>query len=133
MFSLKTASFNNFSETVNDAEVIFFTNESHVLKKISVVIMNQTACETATNATVAQQKLCIEPVATTEICKNFYGSTPNQFEQHPMVGIKGQAHGSRDILGCDDKYNWTSVGIYHRFDYSIPEILKIVPVVDLKD
>ncbi|CAB3384635.1 Hypothetical predicted protein [Cloeon dipterum] len=133
MYSLKVAGFNNFSETVNDAEIIFFSQESNVLKKIPVAILNQTACETETNATIALQKLCIAPIPIANICKNFYGSTPSPFEQQPMVGIKGQVHGSRHLLGCDGQNNWTSIGKFYRFDYNIPDIIGAIPVVDLKD
>ncbi|XP_065342168.1 uncharacterized protein LOC135940942 [Cloeon dipterum] len=131
MFSLKAASFNNLSATINDAEVIYFTKDSTVLKKIPVVIMNQTACETETDETTAREQLCVEPNNTPDVCYNFFNTTL-KLDQHPMVGIKGQVHGSRYVLGCQDS-SWVNVGKWYRFDAAIKDITDIIPVVDLKD
>ncbi|XP_065350154.1 uncharacterized protein LOC135946050 isoform X1 [Cloeon dipterum] len=127
-YPLRESDFNNLTTAIPDAQIIFYNATSTVLRKVTVPVMNKTACATATNSSSATMTdMCVDSSGFTDLCPVFFLNGPDHsFGWNPVLAIGGQVQGLPFGFGCDQSY-WkcTDIALF------LQNLTSEIPVVDI--
>ncbi|XP_065350155.1 uncharacterized protein LOC135946050 isoform X2 [Cloeon dipterum] len=103
-YPLRESDFNNLTTAIPDAQIIFYNATSTVLRKVTVPVMNKTACATATNSSSATMTdMCVDSSGFTDLCPVFYNADSASF-WYSLLAIGGQVQGYSLNFACTVSY-----------------------------
>ncbi|XP_065351938.1 uncharacterized protein LOC135947203 [Cloeon dipterum] len=112
-YSLRESDFNNLTTAVPDAQLIFFNKTSPVLRKMTIPVMNKTACATAKGVNPSTNSyICMDTSGFTDLCSIFIFNGTITMDYitgwSPLLAIGGQVQGLPSDKGCNDTTYWSS-------------------------
>ncbi|CAB3374707.1 Hypothetical predicted protein [Cloeon dipterum] len=105
-YPLRESDFNNLTTAIPNAQLLFFYVTSPVLRKVTVPVMNKTACADArgsSDPTNVNAYMCMDNSGLTDFCPVFVNETQTYTSAwYPMLAIGGQVQGFPSIVeGCN--------------------------------
>ncbi|XP_065348149.1 uncharacterized protein LOC135944870 [Cloeon dipterum] len=129
-YPLRESDFKNVTDAIPDAQLLSFNITSPVLRKVTVPVMSNTDCATATASDAANiTNMCVDVSGFTDLCQVFsYKSIAYESAWGPMLAIGGQVQGLPSSNSGEDSCNgsywqFANLAVYRQnLTTEIPEV-----------